>query len=361
MSAPSGQSIRRDNHYLPQTYLKRWASPDQKVWVYRTLVSHDSVHTWRPHSVKGIAYHQHLYCRTAHGAESDDVEWWFADNVDGPSEVALAKVAAEAKLTPGDWDVLLRFFAASWCRTPAFYLRRQQAWDKELRARIEQVLQNAATAVEEGSVAAVASPVEGPGVEGAEVPSRVRVRKNPTGEGSVIEAEVLAGRGLWYFEIRRVVEHTWKVLRKLHWTILRPPAGRLWLTSDDPAVAAHISADRKVTFNGGWRTPGSVLLLPLDPEHVLYGKLERPLPLKYAEASGPDAEFIQNCTARHSHRMVFGREKDDWVQTVRPRRVDRDAYEHERNEWRKWHPSQTKAEEDLEDDSTWHVPSGGPW
>src|SRR5262249_23597845 len=140
---------------------------------------------------------------------------------------------------------------------------------------------------------------------------------------------------------------------------LRPTAGKLWLTSDDPAVAAQVSAEGRVTFNKGWRVSGSILLLPLDPEHMLYGRLERSLPIKYTEAAGPDTEFIQNCTIHHSHRMVFAAEKEAWVASVRPRNVDPLAYEHERDEWRKWHTNQTKAETDLENDSTWKIPGGG--
>jgi hypothetical protein len=314
---------------------------------------------WRAHSVKGIAYHQHLYTQLAHGAESDSVERWLADYVDAPSEHVLAEVARDSKLKPADRDVLLRFFAASQSRTPAFYLRRQAVWNRDMHARIHGVLKSLVEKMDRGQTEPAEPTQEAPPQDGVGVPSRLRVRENPNGEGGIIEAEVLMGRGLWFFEIRRMVEHTWKNLRKLDWTILRPPPGVLWLTSDDPAVVARIS-DGTVTFNGGWLEAGSVLLLPLDPEHVLYGKLNGPVPVKYSEASGSDAEFIQNCITRHSHRMVFGREKDHWVPTVQPRRVDPNAYDQERNEWRIWHPTHAKAEADLEDNSTWHVPGGEP-
>ena len=54
----------------------------------------------------------------------------------------MPKVAREAKLTPGDWDVLLRFFAASLSRTPAHFFRQQPIWNRDLPAHIEKVLKN---------------------------------------------------------------------------------------------------------------------------------------------------------------------------------------------------------------------------
>lgn len=356
MSAPNSPTrLSRDNHYVPVAYLKRWASPDQKVFVYRTLVSHASVPEWRRHSLKGIAYLQHLYCQVGHEAESDAVERWLAEAIDAPSEGVLSKVAAEERLTPADWDVLLRLFVASQARTLAYFFRRRGAWASELPVLMERVLQENAKALEAGVVMTAQQPQEPIG-RNMELPARVRLRRNPDGQGAIIEAETLGGRKLWFFEIERMVTHTWRALRRFHWTILRAPGGTEWLTSDDPAVVAHVSRDQKVTWNGGWAVPGTVLLLSLSPDHVLYGRPIGSVPIKYSVASGPEAQFIQNCVVRHAFRMVFAREKDCWVPSVKPRRVDAAAFDHERNEFARYHEVQSKAEEDLEDDSTWHSP-----
>ncbi len=52
-------------------------------------------------------------------------------------------------------------------------------------------------------------------------------------------------------------------------TILMPPQGQPWLTSDDPAVVVRVSPERKVIFNDGMKVPGTMLFLPLDPQHLL--------------------------------------------------------------------------------------------
>ena len=354
MSVTSRREFVQDNHYLPISYLRSWTDDTGRVWVYRTLVSRESVEEWRARSVRGVAYHQHLYTSAVSGPESDAVERWLAEHVDGPSRAVLSKIAAESALTSADWQVLLRFFAASQVRTPAFYLRRRAAWERELPALMTQALNR----VKERLKRRAGAPKfpKNLFVGNVGLPFRARTRKLEDGQGGVIEAEVLAGRGLWLLEIEHGVAHTSEHLHRLHWTILRPPAGWSWLASDDPAVVARVSPDGQVTFNGGWGVRGSVLFLPLDPSHLLYARVGARPPLKYSCLAASEARFVQECTVHHAHRMVFSVSRDDWVAERRPRRVDPVAIDHEKREWARWRETQAAAERELEDDSTWPSP-----
>jgi Protein of unknown function (DUF4238) len=81
------EDFHRDNHYVPQGYLKQWASPQKRLWVYRILVSHPRVPVWKETSVRGVAYHQHLYTRLAAGRETDDFERWLDREFETPAEL----------------------------------------------------------------------------------------------------------------------------------------------------------------------------------------------------------------------------------------------------------------------------------
>jgi hypothetical protein len=169
--------LSRDNHYVSQAYLRRWASSDGRVEVFRTLVSHESVPDWRSHSLKGIAYHRHLYTQLGHGAESDVVERWLADAIDSPSEGVLSRVAAQERLAPADWDVLLRLFVASMARTPAYYFRRVPAWERDLKPMMERILKETVSAMEAGVEPGPGTDAE-PLAKNVELPVRIRVRSN---------------------------------------------------------------------------------------------------------------------------------------------------------------------------------------
>jgi hypothetical protein len=111
--------MHRDNHYVPRSYLKRWTHDGSRLWLYRVLVPHARVPLWRETSTRGITYHEHLYTRVAASGESDEIERWLDAEFDAPAEEAIAKAVANKRLSPHDWRLLARFFAAQDVRTPA--------------------------------------------------------------------------------------------------------------------------------------------------------------------------------------------------------------------------------------------------
>ncbi len=66
--------LRINNHYVPECYLKHWQGIDGKVYIYKTLVSHQDEREWRKRSVAAIAYHKHFYTQVIAGKESDKPE-----------------------------------------------------------------------------------------------------------------------------------------------------------------------------------------------------------------------------------------------------------------------------------------------
>jgi len=141
-------NFRRDNHYVSCGYLKRWTSSTGRLWAYRILVSHENVPLWKESSIRGIAYHSHLYTRIAAGLESDDIEQWFEHEYETPAEEALQKATSNGRLTPSDWRVLSRFLAAQDVRTPARLVENLQRWYKTLPDLLQNTLQEAVQKLE---------------------------------------------------------------------------------------------------------------------------------------------------------------------------------------------------------------------
>ena len=67
------------------------------------------------------------------------------------------------------------------------------------------------------------------------LPLRVSVRRSPSGGGE-IGAEMLRGRQLWLWTIKRALTQPVKVLQQHRWTIMKPAKGYKWITSDDPVM-----------------------------------------------------------------------------------------------------------------------------
>ena len=66
------EGFKKDNHYVPQTYLRRWMT-DDKINTYRLLVPHERCGVWKSHSPKSIAKHQHLYTYFSGANDTDEI------------------------------------------------------------------------------------------------------------------------------------------------------------------------------------------------------------------------------------------------------------------------------------------------
>jgi len=341
-------NFRRDNHYVPCEYLKRWAFSQNRVWAYRLLVSHENVPLWKASSIRGIAYHSHLYTRIAAGLESDEIEQWLEREYETPAEEVLQKATSDRQLTPSDWKVLVRFLAAQDVRTPARLVEFLQRWYGSLQPLLEETMQKSVQKLE----AMKASGEEIPTTRSPLVdyfPLRITTEIEPGQEFGAIKAETVVGRGLWLFGIKRLLTSTVNILHQHRWTILHAPTGVRWFTSDDPVIRLNFQDHEHYNFGGGWGREGTNIFMPLSPRHLLFTQVGRRPPPRGTQLSLDKAKMILRFLAQHAHRFIFAEAEDLNVPILRPRTVSADLLRDETLQWSKWHEEQTAAEMNLSD------------
>lgn len=346
----SDPGIRRDNHYVPCGYLKHWVS-DTKVWAYRTLVSHHAVREWKASSPRGIAYHQHLYTRLAGGSESDEFERWLATEYEYPASDPLAKAVSGARMSRTDWDALVHFVAAQDLRTPARFLEEMQRWQRTLPELIETSLRSSVERLEQAVRNGDPLPQDVPAPP-AGSPFKIVKHVRPDEPTGQVEARVLVGRALWLWSMRHALQHTAKVLLGHRWTIVRPPDGLTWFTSDTPVLRLNYSSPSQYDFRGGWGSSGTEIIMPLDPEHLLYTQVgSRPPWTRSEEMPFEKARLVRRVIAERAHRFIYAAAPDSEVSQLRPRVVDAAAFERERDQWSDFHRQQTEAERRFENEA----------
>ncbi len=338
--------FHRENHYVPRLYLKRFARRDGRIATYRILVADHRVPEWKMSSTKGVAYHSHLYTRIAGGFETDEVELWLKREFEDPAEEAIKRATAGIRLAPTDWRNLVRFLAAQDVRTPVRLAENlkhgRENMPTILQDSLEKLVREYELAKRSGK------PMMAPKAPYSEyIPLRVTSELEPGQAFGKVKAEVIAGRGFWLFSIRHLLTKTASVLHEHKWSLLKPPDGLAWLTSDNPVLRLNYYPDGTYDFNGGWGNPGTEILLPLDPYHLLYTKVgERP-PRRGSIVPRAEAQKIRRCIAEHAHRFIFASLIDAEVPKLHPRTVDADILRRENEQWRKWHEEQTNAEREL--------------
>jgi hypothetical protein len=301
---------------------------------------------WRRTSTRGIAYHEHLYTKIAASGESDEVERWLGAEFEAPAEEAIEKAVSDKRLTPADWRLLARFFAAQDVRTPARLVENMERWSASLSETVQKSMRDSVAQLEAMSDQELrALPKQSTPPD--QLPFRVTVERSPDGPGGWLKGRTVVGRGLWIWSIRHVLSNTLQALYKHRWTIVHPPRGVTWFTSDDPVLKVNFSSLQDYTFGGGWGSTGTDLLLPLGPEHLLFTQVGKPVPRRGTRMDVGKAVVARRLIAEHAHRYIFASDPDPFVEQVRMRIVDDQALRRETEEWRRWHTEQTAAEQEL--------------
>lgn len=332
------QQLHKDNHYVPQVYLRQWAT-NGLVPTYNLLVPHQRTPLWKHHSLKGIAFHKHLYTQMMGGVESDDLERWLDCEFEAPAERALTRAVTDQRLTADDYRNLVRFAMAQDVRTPARlreFLRRQaqvmpQLLDKTIHEAVEKLGRK------ELSLHQAMAP------NSSGFPLNVLVEDKGDGQ-AVLRAETVVGRALWHWSLRHLLTSSIAKIPYKGWSILRAAHGYSWPTSDNPLIRLNYIDDGHYDFRGGWLVQNGDVLLPLSPAHLLHCCVGRRPFSRGFRLDPVTSERIRRIIIEHADRYIFAKEEFDLHQ-VRERTVDPDLYRMEREIWTKWHAEQTEAEQ----------------
>ena len=340
------EGFKKDNHYVPQAYLKHWMT-EGKVLAYRLLVPHEKSAIWKPLSPKSLAVHENLYTRFSGSEDSDEVERWLERDFEGPGLISIEKVVSESRLTREDWKNLFRFAVAQSVRTPAqmqSFIKRQ---NETLEALLSESMEWSLGRIEAAAAAGV-QPEPPPVLDPfSKLPLKIQRVTNEDGEEG-IKAEVLIGWKFWLWQIEHVLKGTINRLPNHRWTILHAPPGVTWPTSDNPFMRVGVGANGAFSFEGGWDVPGTKLFMPLSPKHLLFTCVGSPPPRRGTTLSLAQAAFYRTMILTGAHHYVFATDTRD-IEEYRPRTVCPEQFKAVRKHWAEWHESQSGEEANYPD------------
>lgn len=335
--------LRKNNHYVPQLYLKQWMK-NGKIPTYRLLVPNDGVHLWKDHSLKSIAYHQHLYSYLVGQEETDEFERWLSNEFEAPAEEAIHLAINDERMSQEHWKTLIRFAFAQDIRTPAnlrsFLARQRDTMQQLMTETLETSVRHFDAATKAGTLIPNSKPVlTNP------LPIKILITKHPEG-GGTIEARTIVGRSLWLWSVRRLLTDTINKITNSHWTIVHAPPGLSWPTSDNPLIKLAYQDSKNYSFGSGWGVPNVDIIMPLSPKHLLHNCIGRRSWPRGTVLDKQTAQFLRKIIVKHADRYIFDKDKSD-IQNIRPRTVSLIAYNQERATWQNWGNEQSQAEADL--------------
>ncbi|QKZ06050.1 DUF4238 domain-containing protein [Pseudomonas eucalypticola] len=333
--------IKKDNHYVPQAYLRRWQTGNQ-ILTYRLLVPHENWPHWKVHSPKSIAKLQHLYTYFSGSQDSDEIEHWLDSDFEQPGLASIAKVVKEAKLNPEDWQNLFRFALAQSVRTPTGLERFLKRQDETLEKILESSMGESVAKFEAAQASGTKFETP-PAVDPhSKLPLKLSRIKNDDGSES-IQAKVLSGRKFWIWQLEHILKNTVNRMPALRWTILHAPAYTSWPTTDNPLTRIWDGPNGKLSLEGGWGVPGTKIFLPLSPKHLLFAQVGQRPPRRGTVVSLHEAAYIRTMILYGASRYVFSTDTHD-IAECRPRTVSQKQFDEERKRWADWHVTQSEEE-----------------
>lgn len=339
------QQLSKANHYVPKLYLKQWAH-EGRISTYRLLVPDERVPLWVPQSLKGIAFHQHLYTYVEGREETDAFERWLDSEFENPAEEAIRRVVQEERMAPEHWRLLVRFAAALDVRTPArlrAFIRQQNAGLLEL---MNSTMQRSVQTLED--LVRCNKPLpSSPEDSDAKSIFKISIEPQPDGSGRV-RAEAVIGRRLWIWQMTHLLTKTLGLLPAHRWTVLHAPAGMSWPTSDNPLIRLNFQDSKNYDFAGGWGVHKGEILLPLSPKHLLHTCIGGKQWLRGTTPDVRTAQLIRKLIIEHADRYVFATEPADDIHLIRPRHVCSATYKSELLAWQRWHQEQSQAEREFQ-------------
>jgi hypothetical protein len=178
-------------------------------------------------------------------------------------------------------------------------------------------------------------------------PLRVLIRPSSDEGMAEVRVETVAGRSLWLWGQRHVLNGIAEHLHEHQWTILAAPNDVTWPATDNPVIRLNFRSDREYDFRGGWGSQGTEIFMPLDPKHMVYTRIGQKRPIRGTVLESRLAEMFSRFIREHAFRHVFSPVQDPAIPLLRPRYINLEMYRNEKAEWAKWAEDQAQSELDL--------------
>lgn len=340
--------VTHNNHFVPQSYLRRWSEDGHRIWCYRLVVPQATMPEWQLRPVRGVAYQRDLYTSPPAGAlEVDEFEKWIEAEFETPAQSAIERAIHGDVLSSSDWERLVLYLAAQDVRTPQNYIESVERWNAQLPEMMQKTLEESVQKLEDAKRTGRKPEIK-QSSEKQRFADILKIHIDPnakpeTNEGE-IRIEVVAGRRLWLESQRHLLENTAKILLSHKWSIVEAANDVKWFTSDHPVARVNYYKEGNYDLKGGWGKKHGNLLMPLSPKCLLFTEIGEEPPRRFILSDKHTSEIIQ-FIAERAHRVIFACKPVPDIKRLRPRVVNSDLYEREQKAWRNWHDDQNRAEQ----------------
>lgn len=333
----SKRGITRDNHYVPQFYLKNWSRNGSDVRCFNGVLRHKGQRAWNNSHIKSSCCQRDFYTDIIDGSDDDKVEHYY-QSIENSASPIFDKIKNGESLQTADMQELIEYAIAQMTRTPAFF-----NYVNEIMPTIfERAAQRVGRELESGYDPDFAP--KSPDLANQLLPISGSLN------GQELTIESCCSRHMFLSSALSFSKgDIANLLRRSSWEILESDLP--FLTSDNPVVLLRknlINHEWRVGLMGSNQDRIEYVYLPLSPKQVLIARPFAPSAAHEKLALTPQLfRLLQQGTVRNATRYVFGIREDPAVAQWRPPAIDQELFETLEDERRLRNSSNLEIERDF--------------
>lgn len=291
------------HHFVPQTYLRGFATDDDSERVYfydRRIASKGAT----KRLIEDVCSQNNLYeiiMDDGSGAKkSDDLEKAFATVAEPTFKAIVTKLLARTPLTREEKSEFAAYISLQVMRTPAtreLYNSLSTAiWDAEAKKQWAKLLDD----TERERV--IKELKEESGVDASKL-TKQDIHNIIDGNG--VETTWTIPKENWVKDVTEIMGEVYPALEKMHWRVYFAPKGTAFITSDNP-VGILVHKPDGYYAGTGILNPGSIRLFPLTKYACLSITDDEPAGFSFADADKKRVQQINGVTAVSYHNILIG-------------------------------------------------------
>ena len=249
-------------------------------------------------------------------------------------------------MKPVDWDRISMFVALQQLRTPLSFLEFAQRWPALVSESLTDGVARLTERLEEFRRTGTPIPYDGK-PDHLTGTLRVVSQAGPRDEEAAFRVEIASIRSVWMAEVRRLLRDNAHIIKRVRWQPMVPFGAAEWLMTDHPVLNMIFQDVERYEFRAGWGQKLANFFLPVSPRLALFAEVGVRSAGKFG-ATTEQTELLLKFQVERAFRSVYAHGDAPWVERLRPRTVDRDLANHEREMLTQWHPEQAEMEAEFE-------------
>lgn len=318
-----GVKMKKNNHYVPQIYLKQWEQK-HKIYTYEVLVPNKNCPIWKRESISRTSSLDYLYLYDINDKISEELEDFFCFEIENQYQNFIDKLNNYSVLNENDFKYISKLIATQHLRTIGGYTRCQKVWvDLFENGIINDTIEIMNKEFQEGILPRNVNKISS--IDEKTLPIKTSLVKE-NDESVFLKVDAIIGKSAWIYSMEYLFSNTYEVLNNVSWCVYEAPEHFNWVTSDDPVILLNCYDENTYDFNGGWASKNTCIIFPLSPKKLLFAQIGVEQDTFYKKASMDFARLIQKFIIEHAFLKVYSLKESSMVSSVRNRTVNRKEF-----------------------------------